>query len=225
MAKTKKKKEETKSNLSILKLKELLPASELKAMLLDARSVDLRRYVFEIAGQEPHPSQDDSAIIKHLCKWIDGDKNWTYAPDMPKSTTRRSSIEPTENTHEEGTMKTATAQKIETKKANVKATKVKVVESDVKASKGKKASAHIVGKTTGKTRPQFLIDLIVANVKAKKTDAEMTAIAVKEFGAENIPGETGLYNIPRWRSGANYFRSTGKFGLKKSDPKFVSFGK
>jgi hypothetical protein len=153
-----------------------------------------------------------------------------YAPNMPTNGTRRPSADNnTAHTHEEGEMKnTATAKKIETKKTNVKAakaTKVKVVKSDVKKSKVKKATEHIVGKTTGKTRPQFLIDLIVANVKAKKTDAEMTAIAVKEFGAENIPGDTGLYNIPRWRSGANYFRSTGKYGLKKSDPKFVSFGK
>jgi len=231
MAKKKEKKDETKSTLSILKLKELLSGPDLKAMLLNARTVDLKRYVTEIAGKEPHPTQDDSAIIKHLCKWIDGDKNWMYAPNMPTTTTRRSSInEDNAHTHKEGEMKnTANAKKIETKKGNGKAAKtikVKVVKSDVKKSKAaKKGEGYIVGKTTGKTRPQFLVDLIVANVKAKKTDSEMLAIAQKEFGAENIPGETGLYNIPRWRSGANYFRSTGKYGLKKSDPKFVSFGK
>lgn len=101
----------------------------------------------------------------------------------------------------------------------------KAITPKVKIVAKAKATGHIVGKTTGKTRPQFLVDLIVANVKAKKTDTELTTIAVKEFGAANIPGETGLYNIPRWRSGANYFRSTGRYGLKKSDPKFVSFGK
>ena len=113
---------------------------------------------------------------------------------------------------------TSTAKKATKKETNPATTKV---ESKPKSKKVE----HIVGKTTGKTRPQFLVDLIVANVKAKKTDAEMTVIAVKEFGADNIPGTTGLYNIPRWRSGANYFRKSERYGLKKTDPKFVSFGK
>jgi len=219
---------EAKASMTIHELRGMLTPANLKTALLNARTADLRRYVFEIAGKEPHPSQDDSSIIKHLCKWIDGDKNWTYAPGMPNTTTRRSSTDnQIEHTHKEGTMKTATAKKIETKKGNVKATEkanVKIVKSDVK-SKASKKTEHIVGKTTGKTRPQFLVDLIVSNVKAKKTDAEMLAIAQKEFGADNIPGETGLYNIPRWRSGANYFRTTGRYGLKKSDPKFVSYNK
>jgi len=264
--------------LSILKLRELISPPNLKTMLLDCRTKDLRRYVMEITGQEPHPMQDDHAIIKHLCKWIDGDKNWAYATEIP-TTRKPETSNPTNHTHEEGAMKTKTEKKqsihsgtikeseknmrpalkkseaiIEAaKKEGTKILKVNIAKAKVaagkeqpeaikpvekkadpdkiitvgKVKKEKKGRTEIIGKVSGKTRPQFLIDLIIANAKAKKTDEELLAIAQKELGKENVPGTPPLYTIGRWRWCANYpkYREAGKFGLTKSLPKFIAYGK
>jgi hypothetical protein len=205
--------------LSILKLMELLSAPELKAMLLNCRTIDLKRYVNEIAGQEPHPTQDDSSIIKHLCKWIDGDKNWMYAPNMPTNGTRRPSADNnTAHTHEEGEMKnTATAKKNGTTKREIKklievpkeATKTLKAKKGKVApkveAKGKKANGKGMRKPDGtimlnpwSERTAWFRKAISEAKETKRTDEQIMSAAEKEFGKGNIG--SGPWTVSKQRA-------------------------
>jgi len=86
-----------------------------------------------------------------------------------------------------------------------------------KVKKEKKASVHPVGKTTGSRRMAWFLDVLRNNGDAKLSDAKIDALAVKEFGAENIPGDKGTFSASHLRGWFIYCRKAGRGGVKKSD--------
>jgi hypothetical protein len=120
------------------------------------------------------------------------------------------------HTEQEDVMKKGNGKALEAKKTNSKkADEISIPPG--KEMKAKKESTRLVGKTTGMTRMAWFLDVLRKNREAKLSDEKIDAMAVKEFGTKNIPGENGTFSADHLRGWFTYCAKAGRGGVKKSE--------
>jgi hypothetical protein len=216
---------------------------ELKKRILDTPRDILDRWVEEISGNKPDPSQETEFVSASLCRYIDGDKNWGDDPRRVENLSRkRKPVATQEGDPEEGQEgelvdaewqeevtthtqaetpegeEAMTTKKNGKKIATKKITKKKSVPpKPEKIKKEKKESTRLSGKSSGLTRMAWFLDILRKNREAKLTDEKIDSMAIAEFGAENIPGEKKTFTAAHMRSWFVYCAKHDRGGVKKSE--------
>lgn len=91
-------------------------------------------------------------------------------------------------------------------------------------AKKKGNGKQILGTATGLTRAGWFRKALIDNRVKQLSDSAINAAAVKEFGKENIPGKTALWQIGKMRTVFNGYQKRGEYRLDKNDPPFEKYG-